>query len=384
MKLLTNEHVSDFPAPVFVGRQPESPQLALPKKNWPGITLTRMTNVRVLGNCNFIIRDGKAIHPDIYTPERDRSPIEMYGRARMDEQFKRIKISVGLTHGHLPVAVNLCDQTPYNYAHWLTEVLPKLALIEDIPELCDAPILVDHGLAENLLESIEALTGPGRKIIMVDRYDNICVDTLYNISPTSYCPHEFRDFFKTNQRGFQFFFSDVALNKLRDSLRRRYSKYANCRPRSIYLKRTTLWAYNDRNIINIDDIENIIDDFSIETINVSGMSIAHQARIFMNAKLIVAPTGAALANMIFAPPGCRIIVMAASYHGATYDYFNQIAHILGHQLQFVIGPQAEDNRYHMNRNYSIDPADLKQALSQSIPRRVQEVQTGVQRSSRAA
>jgi len=97
-------------------------------------------------------------------------------------------------------------------------------------------------------------------------------------------------------------------------------------------------------------------------LNVTGMTFAEQARMFMNARLIVAPTGAALATMIFAPEGCRVIVMSATYDGATYEYFHWIAHLLGHRLTFVVGPQVENIDYHMNRDYVIDINDLKLAL----------------------
>ncbi len=353
---------SQYPAPHFVGSMPVTPCPALPKQEWAPITLNKFTNVTVIGNCNFLLHGGQAIHPDLYQPSRDRSPIELYGRARMSSTFDRIKIPLGLSHGHIDKAINLCDQTPYNYAHWLTEVLPKLALLNDLECYENLPILVDNGIAENLLESIETIVNKPRRIVKLGQYDQICIGELLNISPTSYCPHEFRDFFKAHEEGFQFFFSGFALNKMRATLRSRYARYSNGKKKKIYLKRTRLWSYNDRNIENLDEIENLIDQYDIESTNITGLTFAEQARIFMNADFIVAPTGAALANMIFAKPGCRIIVLSASYKGATYDYFNQIAHLLGHKLCFVIGPQIEDNRYHMNRNYVIYPSHLMEAL----------------------
>jgi capsular polysaccharide biosynthesis protein len=364
VQVLCSAQQNHYPAPHFVGMPGATTQDRQNCRSWPELHLFCILDATVIGNCNFILHQGKAIHPDLYLPERDKSPLELYGKAVMDKNFKRIRIPKGLSLGSLPCAINLCDQTPYNYAHWMTEVLPKLTYISSLPDLASAPILVDLGISEPMIESIHTIAGKNRKIIQIQQYEQIQVQKLFSISPTSYCPHDFRDFFKAQASDFQFFFSHEAILGLRTHLRHRYKQYADGRPRSVYLKRTLLWTYNKRCITNLDDIEDLLDQYQFETINVSGMSLAHQARIFMNAEVIVAPTGAALINMIFAAPGCRIIVMAARYTGATYDYFHILAQILGHHLIFVTGPQdAHEQGHHMNRAFSINGDDLHMALA---------------------
>lgn len=359
---LTPVHRQAFPAPVFHGRQPCDPAPHMESREWDPVKVTLHRHVQVLGGCNFLLYDKVAVHPDLYRADRDRSPIELYGKARMAADFKRIRIPLGLSVGRLPHAINLCDQTPYNYAHWLTEIVPKLTLLQDCPEFAGWPVLVDSGLGTNQLETIRAVFPSVQEIIRLPPYDRVLVDELVNVAPTAYCPHEFRDFHETQKTGFQFFFSGWALGRMRQQLRQVYARYTTGRVRRLYLKRTPMWTYNNRNIENIDEIEDLLDARGIELMNVTGMTFAQQAKVFANAELIVAPTGAALANMIFAPAGCRIVVLAAAYDGATYDYFHHIAHLLGHDLSFVVGPQVEDNSYHMNRDYVISVVDLNIAL----------------------
>lgn len=370
---LTKSHLQSFPAPIFHGRQPNDPESAWASQLWAPVRLVRHRHVRVLGWSNFLLHDGVAVHPDLYQPPRDRSPVELYGSALMSEDFKKIRIPTGLAVGRLPKAINLCDQTPYNYAHWMTEILPRLALLSGKPEFQGWPILVDAGLRDNQFESLQAVLPWPAEFIQLPSHEEVLVDELISVTPTSYCPHEFRDFHETQRHGFQFFFSGESLNRLRDSLRMRYRRYESGRPRRMYLKRTPLWTYNNRNIVNIDAIEDLLDERGIELMNVTGMTIEHQAKLFMNADVIVAPTGAALANMVFAPPGCRILVLAAAYDGATYDYFHHIAHLLGHDLSFVVGPQVEEDDYHMNRDFSIDLADLRVALDRLLTSRQSRV-----------
>lgn len=363
---LTSAHVQGFPAPVFHGRQPNDRESDWPAKTWAPIRLVRHKNVSVLGWTNFLLHDRVAVHPDLYVPTRDRSPVEMHAFGTMNNGFTRVRVHQGLVVGHLPKAINLCDQTPYNYAHWMTEILPKLALLAKRPELHDWPILVDKGINPNQFESLQAVWPWPAEFITLPQHEVVHVDELLNVTPTAYCPHEFRDFHEAQRLGFQFFFSGEALNRLRDCLRDRYRQYALSRPRRMYLKRTPLWTYNDRNIANIDAIEDLLDDRGMEMVNVTGMTIEQQAKLFMNAEVIVAPTGAALANMVFAAPGCRILVLAAAYDGATYDYFHHVAHLLGHDLSFVVGPQVNQDGYHMNRDFSISLADLRVGLDRVL------------------
>lgn len=369
LKEVSGVHEQAFPAPVFHGRQPNDPESDWAVKTWPPIRVVRHRNVCVLGWSNFLLHKQVAVHPDLYVPNRDRSPVELHALGRMNKGFTKVRIQQGLLIGRLPKAINLCDQTPYNYAHWMTEILPKLALLGTNQELRDWPILVDGGLNENQFESLQAVWPWPAEFIKLPSHELVRVDELLNVTPTSYCPHEFRDFHEAQREGFQFFFSGEALNHLRDCLRARYQRYASGRPRRLYLKRTPLWTYNNRNIANIDAIEDLLDARGLEMLNVTGMTIEQQAKLFMNAVTIVAPTGAALANMIFAPPGCRIVVLAAAYDGATYDYFHHLAHLLGHELSFVVGPQEDEDGYHMNRDFRIDPADMRLALERvlSVP-----------------
>ena len=326
------------------------------------ITLQRIENATVIGRCNFILIDGKAVHPDAYLPSRDRSPLEIYGRGGIKKNFTTLRMPCGLTQLEVDRAINLCDQT-HNYAHWITEILPKAALLANSSQYADYEFLVDDGLEDNHFESIKAVCPFAKRFVKVPHFSKVHVKELVNISPPSYCPHQFRDFDAALRKGFQFRFSHAALNELRSRLRQHYALFENGRPRDIYIQRTQfIWTWNHRYIVNIDEIEGLIDDYHIEFINLGGMSIRQQAKIFMNARSIVTPTGAALANMIFAKPGCKIVVLAARYVGANYDYFHRIACALGHEISFVTGPQTKSKKNPMNSDYYIEIDDLKPAL----------------------
>jgi len=275
---LTASHLQAFPAPDFHGHQPFNSVPQLVERRWDAITITRHRNVRVMGGCNFLLHGRTAVHPDLYVAARDRSPLELYGKSRMDAKFERICIPMGLSVGRIERAINLCDQTPHNYAHWLTEIVPKLALLNERPEWKGWPVLVDSGVGANQLETIRSVYPSVSEIIRLPSYEHLLVDELINISPTSYCPHEFRDFYEAQKAGFQFFFSGWALDALRQRLRLFYARYESQRPRKLYLKRTPLWTYNNRNICNLDDVEDLLDERGIEVLNVTGMTIEQQAR----------------------------------------------------------------------------------------------------------
>lgn len=365
---LTKPERQNFQASRFFGKQSPTSKVEGKVKQADAVTVSWLNDATVIGGTNFALIGSTAVHPDLYVHARDISPIELYGKAKLDVGQGKIRIPMGLGKGRIPKAINLCDQTSGNYAHWLTETLPKLALLDQSDEFKGVPLLVDGWIHRNHLDSLRAIDRHKRPIIGLGMFEHIRVDRLLSVSPTAYCPHEYRNYNEAMLQGFEFYFSREALHALRDNLRATFKRYIRPHGRALYLQRMTSATSNGRQVLNMDELEDIIYDHGIETFNVSGLSFAQQAKIFVNAEFMLAPTGAALANMIFAKPGCRIVVLAATYPGASYDYFTELAQLLGHELIYVVGPQSGAGANVMHRDYSIDPQTLKECIKSMMNR----------------
>ena len=74
-----------------------------------------------------------------------------------------------------------------------------------------------------------------------------------------------------------------------------------------------------------------------EVVTLSGISFAHQVRLFNEAEIIVGPHGAGFTNAVFAQPGATLIELLSPnwMHGC----FWALASACGHRYGFMIGTQ---------------------------------------------
>ena len=91
-------------------------------------------------------------------------------------------------------------------------------------------------------------------------------------------------------------------------------------PEQVYISREDAM---ERRIVNENEIP-----LKYKKVVCSSLTFTQQVRAFSNAKVIVGPHGAGMTNMIWAPPGCRVIEFFGSY---TNECFEKLASTLGHE-----------------------------------------------------
>ncbi|MEQ9121403.1 MAG: glycosyltransferase family 61 protein, partial [Alphaproteobacteria bacterium] len=69
-----------------------------------------------------------------------------------------------------------------------------------------------------------------------------------------------------------------------------------------------------RRLLNHDAVMALLERYGFEHATLSGRSVEEQAALFREADVIVAVHGAALANLVFSPPGQKIIELLPSNH----------------------------------------------------------------------
>lgn len=337
----------------------------------PEIKVVEIPGVMAVGGTNLLLKRNIAIHPDLQQPTRDVIPAEYLGVATVDAASSKISLSLNRKHRRINRAISLLGNCTGNYAHWLTETLPKLAIIDEIEEFRNYPLLVDQWIHPNILESIQLLNKQNRKIIGVDRWEAVLVEALVDVSPPAYVPPESRSFFDEGifpqPSPDVFSYSSFALNQLRQVV------LDEVKPgdisdtfERIYIRRPIKSVGNGRLVVNNEELDRVIAEYGFTAIEPGGMSFVEQVRIFRQAKCIVAPIGAGLVNAIFAPTGCQIIVMSPYYEKANYYYFSNLMGILGHRLRYVLGPQSDcrNGTDHLcHKNYLINISELRAALN---------------------
>lgn len=339
----------------------------------PSIEVAKIPSVVAMGGTELLFTKDLAIHPDLQSPERDVIPAEYLGIAKVDAKVAQITIPLTRKRRRIPRAISLLGNCTGNYAHWLTETLPKLVIVDDLEGFSDFPLLVDEWVHPNILASIDLLNKNHREIVWVSRWEAISVDTLVYVSPPSYTPPESRSYFERRivpKPDPCFFpFSGFALQRLRVAAWTAAGVGVGTHPRDkrLHLDRPTRSVGNGRLIVNNEQVNHLIAREGFASVSPGEMSVIDQIVLFQQAKCVVAPIGAALVNLVFAPPGCQVIIMSPYYENANYYYFSNLLGILGHTVRYVVGPQVDACRganHIAHGNYSINLGELQAALEE--------------------
>jgi capsular polysaccharide biosynthesis protein len=356
----------------------------------PEVRLLQMNDVCAVGRTEFVLKDQVAFYPGALDPKTYAFMHELEGRGSVDLDQGNLRIAPKRKSQKVAAAISLLGQCNGNYAHWITEVLTRLVLVDDIPELRDLPILVDQNVHEKLFYALELMNSGRRKVIPVRPYEKVHARRLVYVTLPSVTPAETRRFFESGKldilRATQFQFSAEALQRLRlaatevarnfgypppngfnatpkFSERANESRYSHQKPKLVYLGRFGGTTGNSRFLLNADGVLNMVLASRFTVINTFDLPFELQVLAMQDAEIVIAPIGAALANMAFCPPGRKVIILTPTYAGANFHYFSNFLVSLGHEVIFVLGPQvafASGPVY--NRNYLIDLSDLNRAL----------------------
>jgi capsular polysaccharide biosynthesis protein len=358
--------------PQFIAKQPSEVVDKVVSLIEPSITIASVPNVMVMGGTDLLLTNKYAIYPDIQEPRRDVIPAEYHGVAKVNAETGSITLGVQREPRHFKFAITMLGNCTGNYAHWLTETLPKLILIDEHEEFINYPILIDEGIHPNILSSISLLNKLKREIIEISKWEAIFVESLINVSPPGYAPPESRQYYEKRifpkPKSDFFNFSRFALEKVRlAAWDASTSIQASDLGKKLYLCRPKRFTGNGRLVVNIDKVEEQISKYGFTEVNPAEMSFAEQIEVFKNAEFIVSPIGAALVNAVFLPPKSRILVLSPYHENANYYYFSNLMGALEHNMYYLIGPQVDStgSKDHIvHKNYSIDLDDLQTALEQ--------------------
>ena len=176
-----------------------------------------------------------------------------------------------------------------NYYHWLVDSLPRLHLVRAAGLLPS----VDYYLIYNKNHrfAVEMLTTLGirpEQIIDVETHPHVQADRLLVTSPVRGTGNHMPDWAGT-------FLRDVFLPA--PPVPRTFSPY-------VYISRRDAQM---RQVLNEPAVEEALREFGFATYTLSDLSFAEKRALFSQARLIVSPIGAGLANLVFAPPGTPVL-----------------------------------------------------------------------------
>lgn len=157
--------------------------------NFPEIYVAKVSHGLIYGGTNLVLTENGVICHDMYDFDRDYTSEELHGRTLIEPKSGRIR---WLLHDdepeQLPAAAAFVDACAGNYAHWMTEVLTRIAAFCAEEKFKGIPIVVNDGLHKNIMESLSLVAGPDREIITLPIGRAIRAESLYLMSVCGYVP----------------------------------------------------------------------------------------------------------------------------------------------------------------------------------------------------
>ncbi len=96
----------------------------------------------------------------------------------------------------------------------------------------------------------------------------------------------------------------------------------------------------------------------------STLSVAERRDLFSDVAMVVAPLGASLTDLLFAPAGAQTILFGPQSY--VVPCYNALAAALGHSVRYVLGEEQPSRLVYPHWDYRIDTSDLRAALDAEL------------------
>lgn len=325
---------------------------------FPEIFISTIHNAITSGGTNLILADGKVVCHDLYDFEYDYTSEELYGRTLIDHRYRRIR---WLLHDEapeqIPVAATFVDACASNYAHWMTEVLPRVVLFCAEERFHGVPIVVNDDLHKNIMESLFLVAGADHEIITLPIGRALAVSELYLTSATGYVPYGRRTNRTTGHSHGEF--SPWAFRILRNQLNAlEQVTEEEAWPEKIFLRRNS----GIRKLINAAELEKLLVAQGYVIVEPEKLTFLQQIKLFNNAKEIVAPTGAALANAIVCTPGTQVVVLMSKHEDMIYRYWGNLLSPFGIMVSYLLGDIVNNHDRGIHGDFVVDADCIRDLL----------------------
>ena len=233
-----------------------------------------------------------------------------------------------------------------NYSHWLFRNVLKLSTLDRAGVLFDYPWLVNSDLLPHQSEYIALLGQQPQRLIKVERGVAVtCKRLLVPALLTS---------IYTIAEGVRW---------IRERFARLMAAPAQAN-RRIFVSRRDVAR---RKLLNEDEIFAALAPLGFERTVPGELGVAEQIAAFSAARVIVAAHGAALTNMMFAPPSAAIVELSSTAI-EHMDLFRKLARSTQQRIVTLMSADydAPAHDVEVNTDYRVDPREVRRAVEEVL------------------
>lgn len=322
------------------------------------ITIAELGRGKIYGGSNLIFMSNTVICHDLYDFTSDYTSEELHGRHYINNKKMRINIfQASSKSSKIPIAASFVDACAVNYAHWISEVLPRIAVFCSSEYYLNVPIIVNSDLHPNIMDSLALIAGSNRQVILLPIGMALEVTSLLETSAVGYVPFEIRKGY--SGRRHHGIFNPYGLNLLRKKALLAASNLT-CKewPERFYIRRNS----GVRRVKNFLELEEDLLLHGFICVEPENLTFLEQVALFANAKDIVSPTGAGLVNAIFCKPETRICILMSRHKNMIYGYWQSMFATFNLKITHLLGNTVDDERMDLHSDFFVDSGDLKKYL----------------------
>ena len=237
-------------------------------------------------------------------------------------------------------AILITEQWSYEYAHWICESLSRLFSIVD--NLADVTLLLpakykEYSYIAHLLGLFDV------KVIYFESSDSLSIKEL--LIPHYLLPSGCFD--KNLMCGMSKFIQE----KVGDSKNHKVIK-------RLYISRQHA---KQRKVSNEDEVIELVKKYGFEVLVTEKIPYKEVLAIYKNVNMLVTLHGAGLTNMLFMPPGCRILELRRQ-GDAHNNYFYSLSDILGHYYYYQECKSKYNNPITLCADVIVDIGELEENI----------------------
>ena len=211
------------------------------------------------------------------------------------------------------------------------------------------PLLIPHGLHKNLETALEKVNFFDHRIIRLISGKVYQVNKLIFPSALSRVLDRYK---REPAFGIGIVLSKKWISKVADILRKN-SQIDKLPGRKIFITRRK----GLRKVENLRELEIMMLKHQFEVIELDSVSLDYQIELFSQASIVIAPTGAALTNMLFCQPGTKVIIFMSNHKTSNYYFWSSLGDIANLDVKIIICERLYNltNYWSVHDDYKIDP-----------------------------
>ena len=313
----------------------------------PQTYVAKLENALVFGGTDLILMDDQYALYD----ELAYSTKKMYEiKSPIIKKTSRTKVNLYYDNHYIEIiesGIHFLKDHSLNYFHWLVECLPRLLLINQIPEAKHLPLLIDANIIPQQVDALKLITENKRKFILLMRKNCYLINTLYYPSQLSVI-HD--NLHSPMNPGKDVVYSPLALNYVRGFFQKKMGMQNSVGFRKLYISRK---GSPYRNIINEEEVEQLMLSNGFEIVFPEKLSFIAQLKLFSQTKVVIGQSGAGMANLLFVPKDCKILLFMSDDKQTNLHIFHAFCDALGLTMQYLIGKSKKNNSMHSHFEISL-------------------------------